>query len=73
MAGRRPRERVLPAWSRSLSPTMEAYDWAETGIDALNDCGSHRTDELLAAACAGATPEQRQTLHDFAASLLRSR
>jgi|GEM_PF-993712 len=41
-------DRVLPAWFRSLSPTTEAYEWAETVVDALNDFASYRLHQRLA-------------------------
>ncbi|NJK31277.1 MAG: hypothetical protein HC927_02040 [Deltaproteobacteria bacterium] len=66
-------ERVLPAWFRSLAPRLEADAWAETVVDALNDFAGHQMDELLEAARAAATPEQRDALVKCEAGLRRRR
>jgi len=66
-------ERVLPAWFRSLSPATERYEWAETVVDALNDFGGHRMDEILEAARKAATPEQRKALAKYEDKLRRRR
>jgi hypothetical protein len=66
-------ERVLPAWFRSLSPTSEAHDWAETVVDALNDFGDYKTAEILEVAREIATPEQRDALAEVEQDLHRKR
>ena len=68
-----PWDRVLPAWFRSLSPTTEAYEWAETVVDALNDFASYQMDEILAAAREAATAEQRDALAEYEDDLRRRR
>jgi hypothetical protein len=55
-------ERVLPAWFRSLSPTTEACLWAEKVVDALSDFAGYQLDEILEAARAAGTAEQREAL-----------
>lgn len=62
-------DRVLPAWFRSLSPTTEAYEWAETVVDALNDFASYQMDEILAAARDAGTAEQREALAEYEGDL----
>jgi hypothetical protein len=64
-------ERVLPAWFRSLSPKMDAHEWAETVVDALNDFAGYQMEELLGAARDAGTPEQRAALTECDADLLR--
>ena len=64
-------ERVLPAWFRSLSPGIAAYEWAETVVDALNDFAGYQMDEILAAARDAATPEQREALAEYEDGLHR--
>lgn len=66
-------DRVLPAWFRSLSPTTEACEWAETVADALNDFAGYQMDEILAAAREAGTAEQRQALAELDAELLGRR
>ena len=66
-------DRVLPAWFRSMSPTTEAYEWAETVVDALNDFASYQLDEILEAARAAATDEQREALAEYEDDLRRRR
>lgn len=66
-------ERVLPAWFRSLSPKMDAHEWAETVVDALNDFAGHQTSEMLAAARDSGTPEQRAALAEYEADLRHRR
>lgn len=66
-------DRVLPAWFRSLSPEMDAHEWAETVVDALNDFAGHQVSELLAAARDAGTPEQRAALAEYEADLRRRR
>lgn len=68
-----PWERVLPAWFRSLSPTTEAYEWAETVVDALNDFAGYQMDEILAAAREAGTAEQRDALAEYEDDLRRRR
>lgn len=46
-------DRVLPALFWSLSPTTEAYEWAETVFDALNNYISARVDSTLSLPRAG--------------------
>ena len=65
--------RVLPAWFRSLSPTTEAYDWAEAVVDALNDFASYQMDEILDAARAAGTREQKEALAEYEDDLRRRR
>lgn len=65
--------RVLPAWFRSLSPTTEAYEWAETVVDALNDFAGHEIDEILEAAREAGTAEQREALAEYEDDLRRRR
>jgi hypothetical protein len=62
-------DRVLPAWFRSLSPEMDAHEWAETVVDALDDFAGHQMAELLAAARDAGTPEQRAALAEYEADL----
>jgi hypothetical protein len=62
-------ERVLPAWFRSLSPKMEAHEWAETVVDALNDFAGYQKTALLAAAREAGSPEQRAALAEHEANL----
>ena len=66
-------ERVLPAWFRSLSPGMDAYEWAETIVDALNDFAGHQMGDILQAAREAATPEQREALAEYEGNLRRRR
>jgi hypothetical protein len=66
-------DRVLPAWFRSLSPTTEAYEWAEAVVDALNDFASYQMDEILAAAREAGTAEQRDALAEYEDDLRRRR
>lgn len=66
-------DRVLPAWFRSLSPTTEAYEWAETVVDALNDFAGYQMDEVLAAAREAGTAEQRDALAEYEDDLRRRR
>ncbi|MAQ14973.1 MAG: hypothetical protein CMN30_09285 [Sandaracinus sp.] len=66
-------DRVLPAWFRSLSPTTEPYEWAETVVDALNDFASYQMDEILAAAREAGTAEQREALAEYEDDLRRRR
>lgn len=66
-------DRVLPAWFRSLSPTTEAYEWAETVVDALNDFAGYQMDESLAAAREAGTAEQRDALAEYEDDLRRRR
>ena len=66
-------DRVLPAWFRSLSPEMDAHEWAETVVDALNDFAGHQMSELLAAARDSGTPEQRAALAEYEADLRHRR
>jgi hypothetical protein len=66
-------DRVLPAWFRSLSPTTEPYEWAETVVDALNDFASYQMDEILAAARKAGTAEQREALAEYEDDLRRRR
>ncbi len=66
-------DRVLPAWFRSLSPEMDAHEWAETVVDALNDFAGHQMSELLAAARDSGTPEQRAALAEYEADLRQRR
>jgi len=41
-------ERVLPAWFRSLGPEIDAYAWAETVVEALDDFVEwHRREPML--------------------------
>lgn len=64
-------ERVLPAWFRSISPSTEPCDWAETVIDALNDFASFRMNELLSVARNIASSEQREMLAECEGDLRR--
>lgn len=66
-------DRVLPAWFRSLSPKMDAHEWAETVVDALNDFAGHQMSELLAAARDAGTPEQRAALAGYEVDLRHRR
>lgn len=66
-------DRVLPAWFRSLSPTTEAYEWAETVVDALNDFASYQMDEILKPAREAGTAEQRDALAEYEDDLRRRR
>ncbi len=66
-------DRVLPAWFRSLSPTTEAYEWAESVVDALNDFAGYQMDEILAAAREAGTAEQREALAEYEDDLRRRR
>lgn len=66
-------DRVLPAWFRSLSPTTEAYEWAETVVDALNDFAGCQMDEILEAARDAGTAEQREALAEYEDELRRRR
>ena len=66
-------DRVLPAWFRSLSPTTEAYEWAESVVDALNDFAGYQMDEILAAAREAGTAEQRDALAEYEDDLRRRR
>jgi len=66
-----PWARVLPAWFRSMSPTTEAFDWAEAVVDALNGFAGHQMEELLAAAREAGTPEQREALAEYEDDLRR--
>ena len=56
---------VLPAWFRSLSPTSEAYDYAEAVVDAINDFAGHEAGAILAAAREIGSPEQNAALDDY--------
>jgi hypothetical protein len=58
-------ERVLPAWFRSLSPRLEPDAWAETVINALNDFAGSQMSEILEAARASGTPQQRDALAEY--------
>ncbi len=66
-------ERVLPAWFRSLSPTSEPHEWAETVVDVLNDFGGYETPRILQAAREIATPEQREALAEVEQDVRRKR
>lgn len=66
-------DRVLPAWFRSLSPTSEPHDWAETVVDALDDFGGYETNKILQAALEIAAPQQREALAEVERDLLRKR
>jgi len=64
---------VLPAWFRSMSPTTEAYEWAETVVDALAAFAGHQMEEILEAARDAATAEQREALAEYEDDLRRRR
>lgn len=66
-------DRVLPAWFRSLSPTTEVYEWAETVVDALKDFAGYQMDEILTAARDAGTAEQREALAEYEDDLRRRR
>lgn len=67
-------ERVLPAWFRSLSPSVDDYEWAETVVDALRDfAGRHQMDTFIEAARESATPEQCEALAEYEDELRRRR
>lgn len=66
-----PWDRVLPAWFRSMSPTKEAYEWAETVVDALNDFAGYQMAEILEAAREAGTAEQRDALAEYEDDLRR--
>ena len=66
-------ERVLPAWFRSLSPSVDDYEWAETVVDALRGFAGYQMDTLLDAAGESATPEQREALAEYEDELRRRR
>jgi hypothetical protein len=66
-------DRVLPAWFRSMSPATEAYEWAETVVDALNDFAGYQMDEILEAAREAGTTEQRDALAEYEDDLRRRR
>lgn len=68
-----PWDRVLPAWFRSLSPTTEAYEWAETVVDALDDFAGYQMDEMLETAREAGTAEQREALAEYEDDLRRRR
>ena len=50
---------------------MDAHEWAETVVDALNDFAGYQMEELLGAARDAGTPEQRAALTECDADLLR--
>jgi hypothetical protein len=64
-------ERVLPAWFRSLSPRLDAHEWAGIVVDALNDFAGHQMAEILEAALGAGTAEQRAALVEQGAALRR--
>jgi len=64
-------DRVLPAWSRSLSPTMEAQEWADTVLDAVADFAKHESTKIIALALQAGTPAQQAALSAAQDSLTR--